>query len=57
MNAKERTRPSEVGLRMHFGDSRALIASHGLHDGTDDFSVLEESDLSSMGLHEQSFLS
>ncbi|MFC3399953.1 hypothetical protein [Ralstonia solanacearum] len=56
MSAKERTRPSELGLRMRFGDGSTLIASHGLHNGSDDFSVLEESDLGSIELHEHGFL-
>ena len=43
MNEKESLLPSEVGLRMSFDNGGVLIASHGLHDGSDDFSILQES--------------
>ena len=41
MNALQRELPSEVGLSFIFEGNIKFIASHGLHDGTDDFSVLE----------------
>jgi len=52
MNAKQRSRPSEVGLRFSFPGGKSFIASHGLHDNTDDFSVLEESQLLKVELDE-----
>ncbi|UOF16082.1 hypothetical protein IEQ11_05345 [Lysobacter capsici] len=41
LNAVEQLRPSELGLCFVFENDQRFIASHGLHDGTDDFSVLE----------------
>lgn len=52
MNAKERQRPSEVGLRFSFSGGKSFVVSHGLHDNSDDFSVLEESQLSAVELEE-----
>ncbi|HEX7642968.1 MAG TPA: hypothetical protein VF472_12245 [Burkholderiaceae bacterium] len=51
-NAKEEARPREVGLRFRCDDGTSFVASHGLHDGTDDFSVLEESQLIDVKLEE-----
>ncbi|CAJ0696116.1 hypothetical protein LMG18091_02227 [Ralstonia wenshanensis] len=45
MNAKQRTRPSEVGLRLTLDGGLSLIASHCLLDAPDDFSVIQGSDL------------
>lgn len=45
MTAKEQQRPSEVGLRFNFSRGKSFVVSHGLHDNSDDFSVLEESQL------------
>ncbi|MFT5591381.1 MAG: hypothetical protein ACI9ZF_003581 [Bradyrhizobium sp.] len=42
MNAGEAAVPSELGLCFYFNDNEHFIASHGLHDGSDDFSVLME---------------
>ncbi|WP_426399132.1 hypothetical protein ACN9M1_22885 [Ralstonia sp. R-29] len=52
MNAKQSTRPSEVGLRLMLDGGVSLIASHGLLDGSDDFSVLLGSDLITAELDE-----
>lgn len=52
MNAKELQRPSEVGLRFNLSEGRNFIVSHGLHDSSDDFSVLEESQFHSVELVE-----
>lgn len=41
LNAVEQTRPSELGLCLIFENNQRFIASHGLHDGSDAFSVLE----------------
>lgn len=38
-------RPSVVGLTISFGYGMHLLASHGLHDGSDDFSVLRLRDI------------
>lgn len=46
MSAKEEGVPSELGLRFVFQNGKSFIASHGLHDGSDDFSVLEEKKIS-----------
>lgn len=48
MSAKESELPSELGLRFQMRNGLVFIASHGLHNGSDDFSVLEESQLNSM---------
>ncbi|WP_413794514.1 MULTISPECIES: hypothetical protein [unclassified Pseudomonas] len=45
MSAKERQCPSEVGLRFRFSSGKSFVVSHGLHDNSDDFSVLEESQI------------
>ncbi|MFQ6311068.1 hypothetical protein [Lysobacter capsici] len=42
LNAKEAARPSERGLCFILEDGTRFIASHGLHDESDDFSVIEE---------------
>lgn len=52
MNAKQRERPSEVGLCFKFENDANFVASHGLCDGSDDFSVLEQSQLPEMALEE-----
>ncbi len=52
MNAKTRQRPSEVGLRFSLSGGKSFVVSHGLHDNSDDFSVLEESQLSAVELEE-----
>ncbi|MBN3816362.1 hypothetical protein G3N57_06895 [Paraburkholderia sp. Se-20369] len=52
MNAKKQGLPSEVGLRFMFEGGESFIASHGLHDDSDDFSVLEESQLLPIPLRE-----
>ena len=52
MNAKERERPSEVGLNLKFEGGKGFIASHGLHDDSDDFSVLEETKISGLEIRE-----
>ena len=49
-NAKEESRPREAGLRFRCENGRSFVASHGLHDGSDDFSVLEESQLGKAAL-------
>ena len=40
MNSLEAELPSELGLCFNFGANDRFIASHGLHNGTDDFSVI-----------------
>ncbi|KQZ29309.1 hypothetical protein [Duganella sp. Root1480D1] len=40
MGSLESELPSELGLHFIFEDNLGFIASHGLHDGSDDFSVL-----------------
>lgn len=40
MNVGEAAVPSELGLCFYFNDNEHFIASHGLHDSSDDFSVL-----------------
>lgn len=52
MSLKEQSRPSEVGLRFMCSSGASFIASHGLHDSSDDFSVLEESQLHEIELEE-----
>lgn len=52
MSLKQQERPSEVGLRLEFKGGTFFVASHGLHDGSDDFSVLEESQLPKFELEE-----
>lgn len=52
MNAKQRELPSEVGLRFNFDGGASFVASHGLYDSSDDFSVLEESKLPEVELEE-----
>lgn len=41
-NSAERELPSEIGLCFEFENEHKFIASHGLHDNSDDFSVLSE---------------
>lgn len=43
MNACEAGLPSELGLCFYFGSNERFIASHGLHNGSDDFSVIVDS--------------
>jgi hypothetical protein len=38
--------PREVGLVLHFDNGTELIASHGLHDDSDDFSVIIRNQIS-----------
>ncbi|CBJ37742.1 protein of unknown function [Ralstonia solanacearum CMR15] len=52
VSSKEGERPSEVGLRFKFVGGASFVASHGLHDNSDDFSVLEESQLPEIALKE-----
>ncbi|AXV78505.1 hypothetical protein CJO79_07410 [Ralstonia solanacearum] len=52
VSSKEGERPSEVGLRFKFDGGASFVASHGLHDNSDDFSVLEESQLLEVALKE-----
>jgi hypothetical protein len=40
-----RDRPREVGVRLTFEGAPELILSHGLHDNSDDFSVLLQKDV------------
>jgi len=40
MNSCQAGLPSEIGLCFLFGDKDRFIASHGLHNGTDSFSVV-----------------
>ncbi|MEB0137163.1 hypothetical protein QN362_17665 [Actimicrobium sp. CCC2.4] len=42
MSVAENELPSELGLRIYFDNTENFIASHGLHNGSDDFSVLME---------------
>lgn len=54
-NAKWEDRPREVGVSLMFDGAPDLILSHGLHDNSDDFSVLMRKDVSlslSSRLHE-----
>lgn len=46
MSVGEATLPSELGLCIYFNNNEYFIASHGLHNGTDDFSVLIDSQIS-----------
>lgn len=50
MNAKGSNLPSEVGLQFVFDDGESFLASHGLPDGSDDFSILEGSKLLELDL-------
>lgn len=52
MSIKKRELPSEVGLRFQLQNGLSFVASHGLHDGSDDFSVLEESQIVPMEFEE-----
>jgi hypothetical protein len=52
MSVKEREQPSEVGLRFNFEGNNCFIASHGLHNNSDDFSVLDLAQLSLVDLKE-----
>lgn len=45
-NAKWESRPREVGVSLAFDGASDLILSHGLHDDSDDFSVLMRKDVS-----------
>ena len=45
MSALEAELPSELGLCFHFSNSDRFVASHGLHNGTDDFSVIVDSQI------------
>ncbi|MDU9042720.1 hypothetical protein QZH44_09345 [Pseudomonas corrugata] len=54
MNAKAQQRPSEVGLRFDVCGGKSFILSHGLHDDSDDFTVLEVSQVKAVGLEEMS---
>jgi hypothetical protein len=45
-NAKWESRPREVGVLLRFEGAPDLILSHGLHDNSDDFSVLMHKDVS-----------
>jgi hypothetical protein len=45
MSAIEKELPSEVGLCFLFENNQRFIAAHGLHDGSDDFSVLQNKQL------------
>ena len=45
-NAKWEDRPREVGVVLTFDGAPALVLSHGLHDNSDDFSVLLRDDVS-----------
>lgn len=40
MSSLEAGLPSELGLCFNFGGNDRFVASHGLHNGTDDFSVI-----------------
>lgn len=42
MSTGERELPSELGLCFHFDGNKKFIAAHGLHDGSDDFAVLND---------------
>lgn len=52
MSTKEHQRPSEVGLRFYLSGGKSFVLSHGLHDDSDDFSVLEESQVNAVDLEE-----
>lgn len=52
MSCKERELPSERGVRFQFENGKSFIASHGLHDGSDDFSVLEISQMMAFEIDE-----
>lgn len=43
MSPIEASRPSELGLMFEFDTGERAVMAHGLHDGSDDFSVLEVS--------------
>lgn len=55
MSAGERELPSELGLHFHFDGNEGFVAAHGLHNGSDDFSVLKEEQigLATCGLLEE----
>lgn len=44
-NEKWKGRPCEAGIRIIVEDGRELILSHGLHDDSDDFSVILKSQI------------
>jgi hypothetical protein len=44
-SAKEDAVPSETALEFQFERGESLICTHGLHDGSDDFSVLHEDEI------------
>ncbi len=48
MTALENELPSELGLCFIFEGNLRFIASHGLHDGSDDFSVLLQDQVATM---------
>ncbi|MDY7574618.1 hypothetical protein [Actimicrobium sp. CCI2.3] len=48
MSAGEAAVPSELGLCFYFNNNECFIASHGLHDGSDDFSVLMDNQINSV---------
>jgi hypothetical protein len=52
VKSKEMERPSEVGLQLHFENGKSFILSHGLHDNSDDFSVLDEPQIPAIDLME-----
>lgn len=46
LNVKQEQLPSEEGLCFHLENGSFFIASHGLHDGSDDFSVIFDDQIS-----------
>jgi hypothetical protein len=43
--AKEDASPSETALEFRFERGQSLFCAHGLHDNSDDFSVLHEAEI------------
>lgn len=56
MTALELDRPSEIGLRFKLENGESFVASHGLHDGSDDFSVLVDEQIVEKAKIEESVL-
>lgn len=54
-SAKMEELPNEVGLALSFENGAEFILSHGLHDDSDDFSVIKRGDISKDMLEQLSF--
>ena len=51
-NAKFKELPNEIGLLVTMNDDKQFILSHGLHDDSDDFSIIEKNQVDDSLLHD-----